>query len=68
MIQYKEKKKDAETGSLALLSYPVLMAADILMHRATKVPVGKDQEQHLEMSRTFGNRFGGTSRANRSRF
>src|SRR6185436_4833532 len=34
-----------------------LMAADILIHRATKVPVGKDQEQHLEMARTFGNRF-----------
>src|SRR4029078_13290752 len=33
------------------------MAADILIHRAVKVPVGKDQEQHLEMSRTFGNRF-----------
>jgi tryptophanyl-tRNA synthetase len=33
------------------------MAADILIHKATKVPVGKDQEQHLEMARTFGNRF-----------
>src|ERR1700744_1726005 len=40
-----------------LLTYPVLMAADILVHRATKVPVGKDQEQHLEMARTFANRF-----------
>ncbi|MDR0940844.1 MAG: tryptophan--tRNA ligase [Bacteroidales bacterium] len=40
-----------------LLTYPTLMAADILIHRATKVPVGKDQEQHLEMTRTFGNRF-----------
>lgn len=40
-----------------LLTYPVLMAADILIHKATKVPVGKDQEQHLEMARTFGNRF-----------
>ena len=40
-----------------LLTYPVLMAADILIHRATKVPVGKDQEQHLEFTRTFGNRF-----------
>jgi len=39
------------------LTYPTLMAADILIHRATKVPVGKDQEQHLEMTRTFGNRF-----------
>jgi len=35
----------------------VLMAADILIHKATKVPVGKDQEQHLEMARNFGNRF-----------
>src|SRR5690606_40893752 len=35
----------------------VLMAADILIHKALKVPVGKDQEQHLEMTRTFGNRF-----------
>src|ERR1700749_2380647 len=40
-----------------LLTYPVLMAADILVHRATKVPVGKDQEQHLEMARTFARRF-----------
>ena len=43
----------------ALLTYPVLMAADILLHRATKVPVGKDQEQHLEMARNFANRFNG---------
>jgi tryptophanyl-tRNA synthetase len=40
-----------------LLTYPVLMAADILIHRAVKVPVGKDQEQHLEMARNFANRF-----------
>lgn len=40
-----------------LLTYPVLMAADIIIHKAAKVPVGKDQEQHLEMARTFGNRF-----------
>jgi len=40
-----------------LLTYPVLQAADILLHRASLVPVGKDQEQHLEMSRTFANRF-----------
>jgi len=39
------------------LTYPVLMAADILLHRGIKVPVGKDQEQHLEMARTFANRF-----------
>ena len=40
-----------------LLTYPTLMAADILLHKAAKVPVGKDQEQHLEMTRTFGKRF-----------
>jgi len=40
-----------------LLTYPVLMAADILIHRAAKVPVGKDQEQHLEMARNFAVRF-----------
>jgi len=40
-----------------LLTYPVLQAADIFLHRASLVPVGKDQEQHLEMARTFANRF-----------
>lgn len=40
-----------------LLTYPVLMASDILIHRATLVPVGKDQEQHLEMTRNFAQRF-----------
>ncbi len=40
-----------------LLTYPVLMSADILIHRAVKVPVGKDQEQHLEMARNFAQRF-----------
>ncbi len=42
-----------------LLTYPVLMTADILIHRAVKVPVGKDQEQHLEMARNFAQRFNG---------
>ena len=55
---FKEKvRKQPENINAGLLTYPVLMAADILIHRATKVPVGKDQEQHLEMARTFGNRF-----------
>jgi tryptophanyl-tRNA synthetase len=55
---FKEKiRKQPDNINAGLLTYPVLMAADILIHRATKVPVGKDQEQHLEMSRTFGNRF-----------
>ena len=43
--------------SAGLLTYPTLMAADIIIHKANKVPVGKDQEQHLEMTRTFARRF-----------
>ena len=55
---FKEKMRtQPDNVNAGLLTYPVLMAADILIHRALKVPVGKDQEQHLEMSRTFGNRF-----------
>ena len=55
---FKEKiRKQPDNINAGLLTYPTLMAADILIHRATKVPVGKDQEQHLEMSRQFGNRF-----------
>jgi tryptophanyl-tRNA synthetase len=55
---FKEKvRKHPDNVNAGLLTYPVLMAADILIHRAVKVPVGKDQEQHLEMTRTFGNRF-----------
>lgn len=55
---FKEKiRKQPDNINSGLLTYPVLMAADILIHRALKVPVGKDQEQHLEMARTFGNRF-----------
>jgi len=55
---FKEKiRKQPDNVNSGLLTYPVLMAADILIHRAVKVPVGKDQEQHLEFTRTFGNRF-----------
>jgi tryptophanyl-tRNA synthetase len=55
---FKDKvRAQPDNVNAGLLTYPVLMAADILLHRATKVPVGKDQEQHLEMARTFGNRF-----------
>ena len=55
---FKEKvRKHPDNVNAGLLTYPVLMAADILIHRAAKVPVGKDQEQHLEFARTFGNRF-----------
>jgi len=55
---FKEKiRKQTDNINAGLLTYPTLMAADIIIHRATKVPVGKDQEQHLEMTRTFANRF-----------
>lgn len=55
---FKEKiHRQPENINAGLLTYPVLMAADILIHRGTKVPVGKDQAQHIEMTRTFGNRF-----------
>lgn len=55
---FKEKARtQPENINAGLLTYPSLMAADILIHRATKVPVGKDQEQHLEMARNFAQRF-----------
>ncbi|MFV0391139.1 MAG: tryptophan--tRNA ligase [Paludibacteraceae bacterium] len=55
---FKEKiRKHPENINAGLLTYPTLMAADILIHRSDFVPVGKDQEQHLEMTRNFGNRF-----------
>lgn len=55
---FKDKIKiHKENINAGLLTYPVLMAADIMIHRAQKVPVGKDQEQHLEMTRNFSKRF-----------
>jgi len=55
---FKEKvRKQPENINAGLLTYAVLMAADILIHNANKVPVGKDQEQHLEMTRKFARRF-----------
>jgi len=55
---FKEKiRKQPDNVNAGLLTYPVLMAADIIIHRAAKVPVGKDQEQHLEMTRRFARRF-----------
>ncbi len=55
---FKEKVRlQPDNVNAGLLTYPVLQAADILLHRATLVPVGKDQEQHLEMVRNFSNRF-----------
>jgi len=58
MTQYKDKTRgEKEKGNLALLSYPVLMAADILLYRANVVPVGEDQTQHLELVRLLAARF-----------
>ncbi len=55
---FKEKiRRQPDNINAGLLTYPVLMAADIIIHRANKVPVGKDQEQHLEMTRRFARRF-----------
>ena len=55
---FKEKiRSQPQNVNAGLLTYPTLMAADIIIHKAHKVPVGKDQEQHLEMTRTFANRF-----------
>lgn len=57
-VSFKEKiRKHPDNVNAGLLTYPVLMAADILMHKADKVPVGKDQEQHLEMTRKYARRF-----------
>jgi len=55
---FKDKiRQQPNNVNAGLLTYPSLMAADILIHRADKVPVGKDQEQHLEMTRLFASRF-----------
>ena len=55
---FKDKiRKHPDNINAGLLTYPVLIASDIIIHKATKVPVGKDQEQHLEMARNFVNRF-----------
>jgi tryptophanyl-tRNA synthetase len=58
MTQFKEKAgKDRENASVGLFTYPDLMAADILVYRATHVPVGEDQKQHLELSRDIAQKF-----------
>ncbi|BAC24727.1 trpS [Wigglesworthia glossinidia endosymbiont of Glossina brevipalpis] len=57
MVQFKEKIKNKKNINLGLLSYPVLMASDILLYQTDIVPVGKDQIQHLELSRTIARRF-----------
>ncbi len=58
MTQFKEKAgKDRENASVGLFAYPTLMAADILVYRATHVPVGEDQKQHLELTRDIAQKF-----------
>jgi tryptophanyl-tRNA synthetase len=58
MTQFKDKAgKDRENASVGLFTYPNLMAADILVYRATHVPVGEDQKQHLELSRDIAQKF-----------
>lgn len=58
MTQFKEKAgKNRETASVGLFSYPTLMASDILLYRATHVPVGDDQKQHLELTRDIAAKF-----------
>jgi tryptophanyl-tRNA synthetase len=58
VTSFKDKiRQQPDNINAGLLTYPVLMAADIIIHKAAKVPVGKDQEQHLEMTRTFARRF-----------
>ncbi len=57
-VTFKEKaRQQPDNVNAGLLTYPVLQTADIILHRASLVPVGKDQEQHLEMARNFVNRF-----------
>ena len=57
MIQFKEKSKRQEQVRLSLLTYPVLMAADILLYDTDEVPVGEDQRQHVELARDVATRF-----------
>ncbi|MGQ0527316.1 MAG: tryptophan--tRNA ligase [Alphaproteobacteria bacterium] len=62
MTQFKDTGKNSDKAGLGLFAYPVLMAADILVYKATHVPVGEDQKQHLELAReiagTFNHRYG----------
>lgn len=57
MTQYKDKAKKNKTVTLGLFSYPVLMAADILLYQSTSIPVGDDQRQHLELARRLARSF-----------
>lgn len=60
MTQFKKKSEKADFVNAGLFNYPVLQAADILLYRASKVPVGEDQLQHLELSRRIARRFNST--------
>ena len=65
MTQFKEKAgKDKEKASIGLYSYPILMAADILLYDATHVPVGDDQKQHLELCRDIAQKFNNDFKVN----
>ena len=57
MTQFKDKSKNAKNINVGLLTYPILMASDILLYQADLVPVGADQKQHLELSRDLAQRF-----------
>jgi tryptophanyl-tRNA synthetase len=59
MTQFKDKtaKQGADAGTVGLFTYPILMAADILLYQADRVPVGEDQRQHLELTRNLAQRF-----------
>jgi tryptophanyl-tRNA synthetase len=57
MTQFKAKRDEAQGTNAGLFEYPILMAADILLYKATHVPVGADQKQHLELARTLARRF-----------
>jgi len=57
MTQFKDKSKQQESVSAGLLTYPVLMAGDILLYQTDKVPIGDDQRQHLELARDLAQRF-----------
>ena len=62
MIQFKEKGRGIDSTRVSLYTYPVLMAADILLYRPTRVPVGDDQRQHVELARDLAQRFNATYR------
>lgn len=60
MTQFKEKAKEQKEVNVGLLAYPILQAADILLYNTDYVPVGKDQEQHIELTRTLARKFNNT--------